>query len=95
MTPYHPKHITAPPRAIRRPPTPTQRKRRNAYRTCSRYYHNLLTAHQRTLWCLYAFKHPTPTEAGRSIHPSGFMVFLRINLTRVFNSQPILPEPPD
>lgn len=80
---YGPKHIRGPQRRVRKEPSITQRKRRNAFRTCLKFWPSHGQGRTGEEWKNFAIPPETAWNA-----------YLRINLVRAFNGLHVLHLPP-
>lgn len=76
-------HKRGPQRHVRRQRSDSQRKRNNAFKTCSIFWKKHFSSDFHDAWQSFAFNKET-----------AYMAFMRINIYRVFNDLSILSVPP-
>ncbi len=88
------QHIQGYPRIIDRHPSPSQLKRRNAWRTCYGYWKKHATWEFVARWQQYANNHTITNRKGETYALTHYQMFMKINVTRVYNDVEITEYPP-
>jgi len=84
----------SPPRHIRRPPSATQKQRRDAFRRCVHFWHTSVGLAHSLEWQLYAERHPITNRRGKLVYLTAWSAFLKINLYRAYSGVSLLVTPP-
>lgn len=88
------QHVYGSPRYVNSNPSPTQQKRRNAFRQCVNFWYDQVTATQKTMWLNYAALHPTTNRKGETIVLTAYQMFMHINIYRAYNDVALIATPP-
>lgn len=91
----HGQTIQATPRAVAKTPSSSQKKRRNAWRTCQNYIQSNVSSQLTQRWTAYAEQHPVTNKIGEKKTLTWLQMFMSINIIRVYNDVAVLQYPPD
>ena len=89
------QHIQSTPRYVSNEPSPSQKKRRRAFRKCLNYIRRYSTVEFAYRWQNHANNHPRTNKKGETITLAWWQEFMSINIIRIVNDLDILQFPPD
>lgn len=87
-------HMVSPKRAIRSDST-LQTRRRRAFVAANGSWKRDTTPHQKSLWQLYATRHPGHNRLGEVITYTGYQMSMRFNIYRAYNNVSLILSPPE
>ncbi|MBA7709002.1 hypothetical protein ES703_117909 [subsurface metagenome] len=87
-------HLVSPHRSVHKA-SPPQTRRRRAFITATRAWHQASAAGHAQLWKLYAGRHPGRNRIGETIIYTGYQIFMRFNIYRAYNNVACILLPPE
>lgn len=87
------QHVQAYPRIIRSP-SDKQLEIRAAFSESKGWWKNFITEFDKTCWWVYSQTTKVPNKKGEMIFISSYCMFMRHNIPRSLNGEPILTKPP-